>query len=43
MAMLEDELGPDYNDEVAAAWKVVFHAISEDLMKTVLRASREKK
>ena len=40
IAMLENILGDTFNDEVKAAWQVVFGAISQDLMKTVLRASR---
>ena len=40
MAMLEDQLGDSFTDEVKAAWQVVFGAISADLMKTVLRAGR---
>jgi hemoglobin-like flavoprotein len=37
--MLQEELGDDYTDEVAEAWKLVFSAISIDLMKTVLKAN----
>jgi len=42
IAMLESQLGEDtFQDEVRKAWQAVFGVISEDLMKTVLRASRD--
>jgi hemoglobin-like flavoprotein len=40
VAMLEEQLGDAFTDEVRKAWRLVFGAISEDLMRTVLRASR---
>ena len=40
VAMLESLLGDAFNDEIKTAWQVVFGAISQDLMKTVLRAGR---
>jgi hypothetical protein len=39
-AMLEEELGDAFTDELRKAWRTVFGAISEELMKTVLRAGR---
>lgn len=38
--MLENQLGDKFNDDVHEAWKVVFGAISNDLMLTVLKASK---
>lgn len=38
--MLETQLGDGYTDDVRDAWKLVFGAISEDLMRTVLKASK---
>jgi len=38
--MLEEELGDDFTDDIRDSWKVVFGAISTDLMKTVLAASK---
>ena len=43
VAMLEEQLGDGFTDDIRDSWKVVFGAISEDLMKTVLRASKDKK
>ena len=40
VAMLEDQLGDAFTDEVRDAWRNVFGAISDDLMRTVLKASK---
>ena len=40
VAMLEKQLGDAFTDDVRSAWSNVFGAISEDLMRTVLKASR---
>jgi len=40
VAMLEDQLGDAFTDDVAKAWRLVFGAISQDLMRTVLKASK---
>lgn len=39
-AMLEEQLGDLFTEDVAKAWRLVFGAISQDLMKTVLKASK---
>ena len=40
VAMLEEQLGDFFTEEARKAWRLVFGVISEDLMRTVLRASR---
>ena len=40
VAMLEEQLGEAFTDEVRKAWRLVFDTISRDLMRTVLRASK---
>jgi hemoglobin-like flavoprotein len=39
---LAEELGDDFTDAVHDAWKVVFAAISQSLMKTVLAGTKDK-
>ena len=40
--MMEEMFGDDFTDDIRKAWKIVFSAISEDLMVTVLKSGGAK-